>query len=233
MHTTDVKMAAFRGDHWPTWIRVTRCRSSSISMSPMTGGHRTRSYPWNGEQSLQRLAAVISSGARMFLIPEAPQMPIALSHASMFPRPGSYITVEHPAGYPLFLILGKDQVLRGFHNVCRHRAYPVVSNKQAGCSPTLGCRYHGWSYNLQGHLTKAPHFDNLEGFDKTENSLFAVNVLVDAGGFVYVDVGAQPSPSQAVVGKQYVDCASNSWEMECSFNWKLAGNVLHLGTKTY
>ncbi|KAL4778561.1 hypothetical protein BJX76DRAFT_362605 [Aspergillus varians] len=71
--------------------------------------------------------------------------------------------------------MGKDKVLRAFHNVCRHRAYPVAK-KDSGTSTVLGCRYHGWSYNSRGQLIRAPHFDGLLGFEREENGLFEVGV---------------------------------------------------------
>lgn len=151
------------------------------------------------------------------------QMPIALAHASLFTKPGSYRVFDHPSGYPIFLVLGKDSVLRGFHNVCRHRAYPVVSTKQSGCTPVLSCRYHGWSYNLQGNLVKAPKFDGLNDFDKSENSLFEIAVRVDANGVIFVNVGAlaeRPVPTDVSRFSKY---HMDSWEVEVEFNWKFAG----------
>lgn len=43
-----------------------------------------------------------------------------ISHRSNFKKAGDYRSFE-PAGFPILIILGKDNVLRGFHNVCRHR----------------------------------------------------------------------------------------------------------------
>lgn len=146
----------------------------------------------------------------------------------MFPKAGAYRVLDHPAGYPIFLVLGKDSVLRGFHNVCRHRAYPVVSAKRAGCTPVLSCKYHGWSYDLRGNLVKAPKFDGLEGFNKSENSLFEVSVRVDVDGVVFVNVGALPDPPSAPmdVGR-FTKYRVESWEVEAGFNWKFAGNCFY------
>jgi phenylpropionate dioxygenase-like ring-hydroxylating dioxygenase large terminal subunit len=152
-----------------------------------------------------------------------PQTPIALAHASMFTKPGSYCTINHPSGYPLFLILGKDNVLRGFHNVCRHRAYPVVTSRQSGCSLVLGCKYHGWSYDTKGNLIKAPHFDKVEGLDKKTNSLFEVNVEVSDSGVVLVDVGSEPRANAPLDVGRFNKGLVESWETEGNFNWKVSG----------
>ena len=59
-------------------------------------------------------------------------------HGSYLPfhKPGDYFKLES-AGIPFILIMGKDGSVQAFHNVCRHRAYPVVT-KDAGSSTILG-----------------------------------------------------------------------------------------------
>lgn len=151
------------------------------------------------------------------------QMPVAVAHASMFTTPGSYRVFEHPAGFPLFLVLDKDHVLRCFHNVCRHRAYPVVSTKPVGCTPILACRYHGWTYDLKGNLVKAPKFGDLKGFRKDENSLFKVHTKVDTNGVISVDLNTEPSPDAIVDVKKLSQGCVETWESEGPFNWKVTG----------
>jgi nitrite reductase/ring-hydroxylating ferredoxin subunit len=75
-----------------------------------------------------------------------------LTHTSRFQAVGTYYRYN-VSTYPIFLILSKDGTIRGFHNVCRHRGYPVVL-KDSGCAVALGCRYHGWCYNDKGELSK-------------------------------------------------------------------------------
>jgi nitrite reductase/ring-hydroxylating ferredoxin subunit len=141
----------------------------------------------------------------------------------MFPKPGSYITLEHPAGYSIFLVRGKDGIIRAFHNVCRHRAYPVISTKTYGCTPVLGCRYHGWSYNLKGKLVKAPKFEDIKGFDKESNSLFEIGVEVSEHGVVSVNTSGRPPMRQPVVLGDPARYVVETWSQEGSFNWKIAG----------
>ncbi|RAH66673.1 putative iron-sulfur cluster-binding protein [Aspergillus aculeatinus CBS 121060] len=154
---------------------------------------------------------------------------LCLSHRSQFSKPGDYRTFT-VAGYPIFLILGKDGALRAFHNVCRHRAYPVT-RKDSGSSTVLGCRYHGWTYNSLGQLIKAPHFDGVAGFDRAQNALFAVHTFTSRAGFVFVNLDASltvPPPEvellDAFVGSREVALQSR-WEggqtVEGQVNWKL------------
>ncbi|KAL4927499.1 putative iron-sulfur cluster-binding protein [Aspergillus undulatus] len=102
------------------------------------------------------------------------------------PKPGTYITLTL-SSIPLVLILDKDLTIRAFHNVCRHRAYPVTT-RESGCSTVLACRYHGWSYNSRGRLIRAPQFEGISGFEKEMNGLFGVRVMVE-GGVVWVNLG--------------------------------------------
>ncbi|OJJ97497.1 hypothetical protein ASPACDRAFT_123407 [Aspergillus aculeatus ATCC 16872] len=158
---------------------------------------------------------------------------LCLSHRSQFSKPGDYhaLTV---AGYPVFLILGKDGELRAFHNVCRHRAYPVT-RKDRGSSTVLGCRYHGWSYNSLGQLIKAPHFDGVAGFDRAQNALFAVHTFTSRAGFVLVNLDTSlkvPPPEvellDAFVGSREIALRSR-WEggqtVEGQVNWKLSVRI--------
>jgi choline monooxygenase len=95
------------------------------------------------------------------------------------------------AGYPLVVIADRNGTLRGFHNVCRHRAGPLVDDGEGRVSGFV-CRYHGWSYDTTGRLVNARDFgEATPDFDPTELSLFPVRVerwrsLV----FVNLDMGA-------------------------------------------
>jgi hypothetical protein len=75
-----------------------------------------------------------------------------VTHSNRFRETGMYYRY-YIGTYPIFLILSKDGIIRAFHNICRHRGFPVVS-KNEGCSTIIGCRYHGWSYNSKGELVK-------------------------------------------------------------------------------
>ncbi|HMI36531.1 MAG TPA: Rieske 2Fe-2S domain-containing protein, partial [Steroidobacteraceae bacterium] len=61
--------------------------------------------------------------------------------ASQLERPGDYITARI-AHEPLVL-LNDGGVIRGFFNVCRHRAGPLALG--CGNAARLVCRYHGWT----------------------------------------------------------------------------------------
>jgi choline monooxygenase len=97
-----------------------------------------------------------------------------VARADQLARPGDYITVSL-AGEPLLLVRGDDNVLRGFFNVCRHRAAPLLT-ESCGSATKLRCRYHGWTYDLAGCLRGTPEFDGVEDFDKSTNGLVPIAV---------------------------------------------------------
>ncbi len=88
-------------------------------------------------------------------------------------RPGDTFTCE-VAGEPLVVVRGEDATLHGFYNVCRHRAGPVACGKEN--RKQLQCRYHGWTYGLDGKLRRAPEMDGVEGFSIADVALAGVRV---------------------------------------------------------
>lgn len=151
-------------------------------------------------------------------------------HSSRFKKAGDYYAFTF-TGINFFIIKSKvDGQLKAFHNVCRHRAYPVV-RKEKGSSIVLGCKYHGWSYNTEGTLTKAPHFDKVEGFKKEENSLFPIKTHTTEQGLVFVNFnnGDDVMPFEEWFDGlntelnefDFSDYEYNmSYELDGKFNWK-------------
>jgi phenylpropionate dioxygenase-like ring-hydroxylating dioxygenase large terminal subunit len=75
-------------------------------------------------------------------------------------------------GVPLFAVRDRDGRARVFRNSCRHRGVALVEG--AGCSHALVCRYHGWTYRLDGSLAHVPHPAGFPGLDAAERGLVEV-----------------------------------------------------------
>jgi choline monooxygenase len=139
---------------------------------------------------------------------------------------GSYFTATI-GDEPIIVARGKDEKLRAFSNVCRHRAGPVAAG-EGKCS-AFQCRYHGWTYTLDGSLLRMPEFDGVECFTKQENSLPEFKVDEWAGLiFVNIDQGAIPLldtlgdlPEHACHHdlSQFRFAARKDWYVNC--NWKV------------
>lgn len=66
---------------------------------------------------------------------------LLVTHRLRFPETGSYVKITE-AGYTFFLIRDRQGDIKAHHNICRHRAYPMVE-KESGKMAVLACRYHG------------------------------------------------------------------------------------------
>lgn len=99
-------------------------------------------------------------------------MPSAFVPSAAIANPGDH--VERTAfGVPLFAVRGRDQRARVFRNACRHRGFALVEG--AGCSHALVCRYHGWTYHLDGSLAHVPHADAFPDLDASTRGLVEVD----------------------------------------------------------
>lgn len=162
---------------------------------------------------------------------------ILVTHQLRFPQEGNWVRFEE-AGFQFLLVKNKQGEIKGFHNVCRHRAFPIVT-KDEGRSKVLACMYHGWSYGLNGNLAKAPGYSDMKGFDKEKNGLFPIHTHVDAKGFIWINLDASKKPEIAWTddfagmdtmkrheGFNFDDYKfDHTWGMSGDYNWKtLADN---------
>ena len=70
-----------------------------------------------------------------------------------------------------FLIVrGKDDMLRGFVNACRHRGNVLCIGGTGNAKRGFVCPYHLWSYDLEGELRGVLARDLVGQIDKRENS---------------------------------------------------------------
>jgi phenylpropionate dioxygenase-like ring-hydroxylating dioxygenase large terminal subunit len=76
-------------------------------------------------------------------------------------------------GVPLFAVRDRDGRARVFRNSCRHRGMAVVEG--SGCSHALVCRYHGWTYRLDGSLSHVPHAEAFPDLDMPTRGLVEVD----------------------------------------------------------
>ena len=97
-----------------------------------------------------------------------------LAHRGQLNDPGDHV-VEQIGKVPVLIVRGLDGVLRAFANVCRHRAGPLALCNGKGAK-SLQCKYHGWTYTLDGQLRSAPEMQEAKDFAITEIRLPALRV---------------------------------------------------------
>lgn len=208
----------------------TACFTSSARMTLIGKSSRTttRALPasWYSSLELYELERRAIFSKKWMLV----------THELRFSDNGTWIRFGE-AGFHFFLVKNNEGKIRGFHNICRHRAFPIVT-KGKGQSHVLSCQYHGWSYGLNGQLAKAPGFSDMEGFDRTRNGLFPVHVHVDGKGFIWVNLDASTTPEPFSQEFKNIDQMArhekfnfgdyrfdHTWEMSGDYNWKtLADN---------
>lgn len=105
--------------------------------------------------------------------------------------------VSEIAGKPIILVRGDEGTLRAFFNVCKHRAGPLALVD--GNANQLQCKYHGWTYKLDGQLRAAHEMQQAKDFDISCIHLDAIKVQ-EWEGLVFACVGAAPAFDQVFGG---------------------------------
>lgn len=95
-------------------------------------------------------------------------------HESQIPEVGDFV-IASVAENPIVIVRGKEGIVRAFYNVCRHRGGPLAMEER-GNGTMLKCKYHGWTYQLDGCLRGVPRFDHTELFDKKDYGLIPIGV---------------------------------------------------------
>ena len=153
-----------------------------------------------------------------------------VGHRDQVRNAGDYFTTEL-VGEPLLIVRGADGKLRGFYNVCRHRAGPPAEGR--GSRKLFRCGYHGWTYGLDGTLISATEIEGVEGFRPEDFALTPVRTE-EWFGFIFVNLDpvnldAQARPLRESLGElpkqaEKLDFAGmklferRTYDMKC--NWK-------------
>ena len=117
---------------------------------------------------------------------------VYVGRAERIARPGAWMRVE-VADESILLVRGKDDRIRAFYNVCRHRGSRICDDEQGEVRTHLRCPYHAWGYALDGTLVITPMIDKDE-IDRPSTSLWPVHVDVWEG-FVFVNLSRdEPRP---------------------------------------
>jgi choline monooxygenase len=96
---------------------------------------------------------------------------------------------------PIVALRNNDEQLKAFHNVCRHRAGPLATENNN--NRVLRCKYHGWTYSLDGELKSAPEMESTPNFDKCQYHLPEVKISLWQG-FVFINLSEDALPIEEV-----------------------------------
>ena len=116
---------------------------------------------------------------------------VCVGRRDQFPTAGHYRTVR-VGDESVLVVQGEDGALRAFLNVCRHRGAQLCPTDR-GQTRTLQCRYHAWTYGLDGRLLRAPGIQDSGEFDRGAFGLVPVS-LDTWEGLVWVSLAETPPP---------------------------------------
>ena len=148
-----------------------------------------------------------------------------VGHAHQVANAGDYFTTEI-VGEPLLVVRGGDGKLRGFYNVCRHRAGPPAEG--CGSRKLFRCGYHGWTYGLDGSLISATEMEGVEGFRAEDFALAPVQVE-EWFNLVFINLDKEARPLREGLGELLPQAEKfpfagmklferRTYDMKC--NWK-------------
>ncbi len=119
----------------------------------------------------------------------------AVGHVSRLPQTGSHFRAD-VADNPTLIVRDNAQQALAFYNVCRHRGGPLAIAD--GCSKVLQCKYHGWTYTLEGMLRGVPDFAHTELFDKRDFGLAPLPLQI-WDGLIFVCLRGSAVPLADIV----------------------------------
>ena len=125
------------------------------------------------------------------------------ARAERISEPGSWLRIDI-AGESVLLVRGKDDRIRGFYNVCRHRGSQLCDEAEGRVRTHLRCPYHAWGYALDGTLVTTPMIERDE-IDRERTSLWPVRTEIWEG-FVFVNLSREePQPLLETLADQRDD----------------------------
>lgn len=120
-----------------------------------------------------------------------------VAHRGELEEAGDHVVAE-VGPMPVLVVRGDDGGLRAFPNVCRHRAGPLAWCSGKGAR-ALRCKYHGWTYSLDGRLRTAPEMEGARDFDREGIQLPRLEVR-EWQGLVFVALDATVPAFDEVYG---------------------------------
>ena len=155
--------------------------------------------------------------------------------ASDIPEKGDAKPIDF-LGVPMFVLHGRDGVIRVFQNICRHRGMILVDEPRK-IEGAIRCPYHSWCYSHEGKLAATPHVggpghNTHPDIKREELSLLEVraHIWMDV---VFVNLSGDAPPFEEVHADLIARWAEfdvplyhggedSKLFLECRTNWKLA-----------
>jgi len=155
--------------------------------------------------------------------------PIIVGHIDDLKTAGDHFAFDY-LGQPLLIVRGKDDIIRTFLNVCRHRGVRLCNAEGVTRKPSFVCPYHNWTYGLNGDLINVPLEESFENENVSSRNLAAIPCAVK-GGLIFVSLDKEADLNlDSFLGNIAEDLDAFNFEGQVIFdrsvrtkkcNWKL------------
>ena len=136
-------------------------------------------------------------------------------------RPGDFLSAT-VGGWGVVGVRDGGGQLRVLRNACRHQNMPVVGVPSGNCE-SFRCRFHGWTYDLQGKFLTAPA--PVAPADPESPSHHLASLAAEAqAGIVFFSLQAPPASVPSLEGALPAYGGTIATDINC--NWKVV--VEHL-----
>lgn len=167
--------------------------------------------------------------------------PILAALSRDLPEPGDTFLFDE-VGPAILLTRNREGVVRAFLNMCMHRAAKLVP--QCGRKNRMSCKFHGWTFDLDGKLVGIPGKAGFDGIEPATRNLIPVPVA-EWNGLIFVravpngepiDVEAHLGPFASELAHLELEKATpmKSTRIDVQANWKYAldtyGEGYHFAT---
>ena len=139
-------------------------------------------------------------------------------------------------GIPLLIVRDKNETVRVFQNICRHRGMMLVEEPRK-IEGAIRCPYHSWCYGTDGRLVSTPHVggpgqNTHESIDRNLLGLIEVRshiwrdviwINIDGKALPFEEENAELIKRWAEFDKPlFHGGADSKFQLKVNCNWKLA-----------
>lgn len=127
--------------------------------------------------------------------------PVVAALSGDLPEPGDTFLFDE-VGPSILLVRNKAGKVNAFLNMCTHRAAKLVT--EPGRKNRMSCKFHGWTFDLDGKLVGIPGAEGFKGIAKEDRGLIPVPVA-EWHGLIFVRAvpNGEPIDVEAHLGKEF------------------------------
>lgn len=155
-------------------------------------------------------------------------------HISELSKPKDYITFDG-FGERALILRDRENIIRAYHNVCRHRGAKLIAGAGSNCPDILACPFHGWSYDLKGNLVAVPALATFDQFNLADNHLVTLDSEVWMG-FVFIrfqsggqSLATKLAPVADLIKPYQIErmqaLAATRYQQTRPYNWKVIHDI--------